>query len=219
MSTSSAWKEQCKKIFDAFRADKQCEPFYVAVPWKEYGLFDYPTIVKNPMDFEMVGKKMRNYANPKEFADDMRLVFHNCMLYNQEGSDYYVLADRMAKSFEKKMLKVVDTSTGAIGDGSGVKPPTFPEKAKFSEGLYDVTPDVLGTIVSMLDEKCEAALDKTTMDEVEISIDLIDAATFREVDAYLKSQIALLKQGGGGAGGRKRPGDAPLDDAKRLKAH
>ena len=65
------WKDQCHKIFDAFRADKSCQPFYDAVPWKEYGLFDYPTIVKHPMDFGMILKKIQPMCaqkNPREMS-------------------------------------------------------------------------------------------------------------------------------------------------------
>jgi hypothetical protein len=157
------------------------------------------------MDFGTIQKKLnsKKYSGPSDFAADMRQVFANCMLYNQEGSDYYVIADKFTKQFEKRFLKVNTASSGSNssskssnGSSDPIKPPTFPEKAKFSEALYDVAPDILGRVVQMLDEKCEASLDKSTPEEVEISIDLIDPKTFREIDQYLKSAIALAKSGG-----------------------
>jgi hypothetical protein len=197
------WKKQCQKILDVFSADKNAQPFLAPVPWKEYGLYDYPQIVKHPMDFGTIQKKIngKNYSGPSDFAADMRQVFANCMLYNQEGSDYYVIADKFTKQFEKRLLKVkMDSGGGGASNASNgadpIKPPTFPEKAKFSEALYDVAPDILGRVVQMLDEKCEASLDKSTPEEVEISIDLIDPKTFREIDMFLKSSIALAKNGG-----------------------
>ena len=213
MPAKEQWKPHCQKILDAFKSDKNAAPFLEPVPWKEYGLYDYPQIVKNAMDFAQVQKKMNGskYSAPKDFAADMRLVFSNCMLYNQEGSDYYVLADRFAKQFEKKFTKVQAASDA----GDAIKPPTFPEKSKFSEALYEVDPDVLGQIVTMLDEKCEASLDKSTADEVEISIDLIDPKTFREVDKFLKQSIANSKQGA--KKGRAAPGGATGSQAKRAK--
>ena len=45
---------------------------------------DYPDIVKNPMDFGTIKKKLNLYAykSGQEFLDDMKLVFDNCILYN-----------------------------------------------------------------------------------------------------------------------------------------
>ena len=217
------WKKQCQKILDAFCADKNAQPFLEPVPWKAYGLYDYPQIVKHPMDFGTIQKKMngKKYHNPDDFAADMRQVFANCMLYNQEGSDYYVIADKFTKQFEKRFLKVSSTRSATIDGVNGsssyktdpTKPPTFPEKAKFSEALYDVAPDILGRVVQMLDEKCEAALDKSTPEEVEISIDLIDPKTFREVDTYLKSSIALARA----SGKRKVPSTTADPNSKKVK--
>ena len=52
------WKKQCQKILDAFCVDKNAQPFLEPVPWKAYGLYDYPQIVKHPMDFGTIQKKM-----------------------------------------------------------------------------------------------------------------------------------------------------------------
>ena len=53
------------------------------------------------MDFGTIQKKLnsKKYSGPSDFAADMRQVFANCMLYNQEGSDYYVIADKFTKTF------------------------------------------------------------------------------------------------------------------------
>ena len=44
--SNTTWKKDCQKILDVFTADKNASPFLAPVPWKEYGLYDYPQIVK-----------------------------------------------------------------------------------------------------------------------------------------------------------------------------
>lgn len=39
----------------------------------------------------------REYASAQAFGVDVRLVFTNCKTYNQDGSQYYTLADTLQK--------------------------------------------------------------------------------------------------------------------------
>jgi hypothetical protein len=50
----------------------------------ELGIPDYFDIIKNPMDFSTIKKKISNYqyTNCREFCEDMELVFYNCIIYN-----------------------------------------------------------------------------------------------------------------------------------------
>ncbi len=47
------------------------------------GLHDYHDIIKQPMDLGTVKRRMdaRMYADPDEFASDVRLIFTNCYRY------------------------------------------------------------------------------------------------------------------------------------------
>ena len=46
------------------------------------------------------------YRTPGQCAEDVRLIWSNCMLYNQDGSDFYKLAKKFANRFEEKFNKV-----------------------------------------------------------------------------------------------------------------
>ena len=96
------------------------------------GLLDYPKIVKKPMDLSTVEKnfKQKKYQQIADFAGDMRLIWSNCMLYNVEGSEYYVLAEKLSRSFEKKLKTV----PAAAGLGAAIKQPTFTEPCGFAWG-------------------------------------------------------------------------------------
>ncbi len=70
------------------------EPFREPVDWQALGLFDYPQVIKKPMDLGLVKKKLNEgkYKTIHDAADDIRLIWKNCMAYNADGSDFYNLA-------------------------------------------------------------------------------------------------------------------------------
>ena len=72
--------------------------------WKALGLPDYPIYVKKPMDLGTVKSNLQKgvYRNHLQAAEDIRLVWTNCMKYNMEGSDLYVLAKRLQGQFEER---------------------------------------------------------------------------------------------------------------------
>ena len=83
--------------------------------WEEWGLYDYLQVVKEPMDLGTIRSKLtkNEYKKPAEFARDMRLVWSNCKLYNQDGSDLYLLADDLAQKFEDR-VKTMKLDVGPV---------------------------------------------------------------------------------------------------------
>jgi hypothetical protein len=179
------WRLPCKKILQAFMKDPQCEPFLDPVPWKELNLFDYPKVIKKPSDLGKIDRNFKKYKSPADFAQDFRLIWSNCMLYNVEGSDFYALADKLSKQFEKKFKSVPNAGEAGVA----VRQPTFKEKMDFGEKVYRVTPQQLGRVVQILDEKCADCIDKSVSDELAISIDEIPADIFHDLYKYLLSVI------------------------------
>lgn len=68
---------------------------------------DYHSVIKNPMDFSTMKKKLRNgeYTNLELFENDFHLVCDNAMLYNNRDTIYHKEAERI-----KKMGKKIDPS-------------------------------------------------------------------------------------------------------------
>ena len=56
---------------------------------------DYLTVIKEPMDFGTIRRKMGKYANKAEFSRDVGLVFSNCRSYNKPGTLPEVLCARV----------------------------------------------------------------------------------------------------------------------------
>lgn len=94
-------------------------PFYKPVDAKLLGLHDYHDIIKKPMDLGTIKTKLENreYANAQEFAEDVRLVFHNCYRYNPQASEVAVMGHKLQDVFEAKFSKMpeeVPTDTESI---------------------------------------------------------------------------------------------------------
>lgn len=156
------------------------------------GLFDYPTLIKKPMDLGTVKKNIsgRKYNTIPEAADDIRLVWTNCMTYNQDGSDFFLLAKNLSKKFEEKYAKLVNDlqldvrSDGGASSHSGII--TLDEKRAFAKSLYTLSKEDLGKLIVEVDHKCPAALTKNMgEDEAELNVDKIPAALFQELKTFV----------------------------------
>lgn len=68
---------------------------------------DYFDIIQNPMDLGTVQTKLNelDYQSIEHFAADVRLVFNNCMKYNNAGSELFHLAQGMLGKFEIMLAK------------------------------------------------------------------------------------------------------------------
>lgn len=147
------------------------------------------------------------YKDLEDAANDVRLVWKNCMTYNQEGSDFYILAENMNKKFEDKLAKIEKDLASASASGGGKKKssapaePTLEEKRMFAKNLYKISKEDLGKVVVELDTKCPSALTKNAVeDEVEINVDLINPQLFTEISEFVKNSC--------GAGSKKKAAGA-----------
>lgn len=72
-----------------------------------FGLTDYPTIIKKPMDLGTLKKNMKSnkYNNVGEALDDLQLIWANCKSYNMEGSEIWKLAQNLEKLSNKLVEK------------------------------------------------------------------------------------------------------------------
>jgi len=192
------------------------EPFRERVNWEEWGLYDYLQVVKEPMDLGTIRSKLskNEYKKPVEFARDMRLVWENCKLYNQDGSDLYLLADELTKKFEDR-VKTMKLDVGPVPKADRSIPygaellgfwsrigftlivgwcfasraPSLEEKIHFSQNIYKVADKDLGAVVKLLEEQCPKALDRSSPDELDIVVDHIDNKTFRDLEKFVLEKV------------------------------
>ncbi|KAL3924977.1 MAG: hypothetical protein SGILL_000715 [Bacillariaceae sp.] len=125
-------------------------------------------------------------------AEDVRQVWLNCMTYNQDGSDFYLLAKSLSKKFEEKYAKLVEDHQieGVVPmiDAAGTGMITLEEKKAFARTLYKISKEDLGKIIVEIDSKAPAALTKNNAeDEAEMNVDKIPIGLFRELKAFADS--------------------------------
>ncbi|KAF9661682.1 hypothetical protein SADUNF_Sadunf19G0094000 [Salix dunnii] len=96
--------KNCSALLDKLMKHKHGWVFNTPVDVMGLGLHDYFTIIKHPMDLGTVKSRLTKnwYKSPEEFAEDVRLTFHNAMKYNPEGQDVHVMAEQLLDIFETK---------------------------------------------------------------------------------------------------------------------
>ncbi|MEQ2315653.1 hypothetical protein AMECASPLE_024665, partial [Ameca splendens] len=90
-------------------------PFYTPVDAVALGLHDYHDIIKQPMDLSTIKKKMdqQEYADAKEFAADIRLMFSNCYRYNPPSNDVVYMARKLQEVFEARYMNIPQQPEGS----------------------------------------------------------------------------------------------------------
>lgn len=156
----------------------------------------------------------KKYVTLYQVAEDVRLVWDNCKTYNQDGSDFYKLASNLQKKWEKDYMKLLSdtgtaaaaaaannaaaavTSSGAAGAAASATTASSSSSAKVSlqdkrnmaKMLYSITKEELGKVLVDVEAKCPSAIKRNAAeDELELNIDLIDAACMQDVMTYLNS--------------------------------
>ena len=116
LNSQQAVKSMCKKILKKLMKSKNCMYFLEPVDWKGLNLPHYPTIIKHPMDLGTVKKKLDHgeYQAVDGFAHDVRLVFKNCLKFNQEETPEFPIrtwakaaADQFETMYTNDLLPLV----------------------------------------------------------------------------------------------------------------
>ncbi|CDY68605.1 BnaAnng27790D, partial [Brassica napus] len=96
--------KNCSALLERLMKHKHGWVFNAPVDVKALGLHDYFTIIEHPMDLGTVKSALtRNvYESPREFAEDVRLTFHNAMTYNPPGQDVHIMAQVLLQMFEER---------------------------------------------------------------------------------------------------------------------
>ncbi|KAJ8532339.1 hypothetical protein K7X08_012262 [Anisodus acutangulus] len=94
----------CGSLLQRLMKHKHGWVFNEPVNAKALGLHDYHDIIKHPMDLGTIKTTLSQnwYKSPREFAEDVRLVFHNAMTYNPKGQDVHVMAEHLSEIFKER---------------------------------------------------------------------------------------------------------------------
>jgi hypothetical protein len=149
------------------------------------------------MDLGTVKTKLqkKQYKSIAEVGADVRLVWTNCMTYNQDGSDFYKLADTLNKRWEEKYKKLLSdlsstnmTNAAVAGSASAVPEGNTQIKDRqiFARSLYNISKEDLGKVLVELEVKCPSSITRNAQeDEVELNVDKIPAGLLQELTSFV----------------------------------
>ncbi|KAK6157337.1 hypothetical protein DH2020_011585 [Rehmannia glutinosa] len=100
--------KSCSSLLEKLRKHNHGWVFNEPVNAKSLGLVDYHDIIKHPMDLGTIKTRLSKnwYKSPREFAEDVRLVFRNAMTYNPKGHDVHIMAEQLSEIFEERWTTI-----------------------------------------------------------------------------------------------------------------
>jgi len=113
-------KRRAREILKSLMSNPSANSFNKPVDPVALLIPDYPTIITSPMDLGTVREKLRKgeYANFLEFAQDIRLTFHNAMKYNHAQHYIHIYASTLLKDLERSLQAMVVSISGLPCDAS-----------------------------------------------------------------------------------------------------
>lgn len=172
----------CGRVLSDIYNDYRSEEFRQPVDWNYLQIFDYPTIVKTPMDLGSVRRKLSNkgYTSIYDFNEDMQLVWNNAQLYNQPGSPIHEIAVLFQNMWQEKFerLQLILRTSEDL----------HKEKHQFLEILKKLNPDQLGHVVDMIQKQCGRAISQNEGTEhIQIEVNDLDVKTLRMLLQYCEN--------------------------------
>lgn len=130
--------KNCGSLLQRLMKHKHGWVFNEPVNAKALGLVDYHDIIKHPMDLGTIKTRLSQnfYKSPRDFAEDVRLVFHNAMTYNPKGQDVHTMAELLLQIFEERWA-VIESEYNSywkypVYQDGGLPTPTSRKGAQYS---------------------------------------------------------------------------------------
>lgn len=200
---SNEEKTKISSVIDTIMKDPRSYDFRIPVDWKAIGLFDYPEIIKKPMDLGTVESNLKNgkYDNVGQCIDDLCLIWKNCQTYNVEGSDIWKLSSQLEKKcnslLEKQFKSVLkntkvqdvkvqepepkELSLKEAEEEKEVEPQrlylTLEEKINLTEKVRKLPNEGLAEFVRTVQKECPAAFEDMDTERIQVRVDYLDKRT------------------------------------------
>jgi len=203
--------KKLKQILIILRRHRDAGPFNQPVDPAALQIPDYPSIVKRPMDLGTVTRKLdghhKHYKTAQDVAEDVRLIWNNCKLYNGQLHPLSRTASDLERLFEARFQGVLDRyatpdsnsakrqkvedsrSTEPEAAWSLEQPMTFDEKQVLGQLIGALDNVYSQQVFQLIQTSCPSALDDTAED-VELDIEKLDVRTARELERFVKSVAA-----------------------------
>ena len=197
--------QKLEDIFSKIVSDKNSEPFREPVDYEGLNLFDYPQIIKHPMDLGTCKEKLLKgeYKIFQELMDDLNLIWENCRKYNLQGSQIV----KQANTLDKKMKSLIDKNfknsknsknnknksdkgdNNSQSDNKESKTQnqlSLEDKNKLIEIIKRQSNDGLTQIVKIILKHCPDGIEDIDSDKLQIKIDFLTYNEFNLIVDYVE---------------------------------
>lgn len=97
----------CVTILTEMESSEDCWPFLYPVNTKQFPT--YKKIIKTPMDIASIKKKLESnaYKTRQEFCSDIKLMFQNCEVFNEDDSPVGKAGHAMKQLFDTRWMELI----------------------------------------------------------------------------------------------------------------
>jgi len=212
--------KRCEYILSCLKKHKFGFPFLEPVDPEILGIPDYFQVIKEPMDFSKVEKRLRSgfYKTPLEFEEDVRKIWDNATTYNKPNTEIYHMTLEISQFFER-LLSEEDTafSGPSLTKLPPIKPPkkvvdyetvetpykssktTHISKQMADRPLTYQEKKGLSEMIRQLPSeslwevwKIVSPENQNQGEELEFDIDTLSPKTSRELERFVKSKLQTL---------------------------
>ncbi|TPX34554.1 hypothetical protein SmJEL517_g02794 [Synchytrium microbalum] len=173
------------------------------IPVRAVDVPDYYDVIKVPMDFSTIEKKIDNYEyrsiasfeaslDVSNHEADVNLICSNCMIYNQKDTVYYKTAQRLQKRFEYVFQQLAERVSHwhTRGDTGILDVPFAPQMMAYgpSAGFVDPTEDA--ERIARVEERIR----KETIEDAALAVAETEAVAAAEVIAKRRAEKQALRE-------------------------
>lgn len=130
---------RCDALLRSIEQHKHAWPFLNPVDPVALNIPLYFQIIKHPMDIGTVRQNFdrKFYRTLQQFVADIRLVWSNCMTFNDASSQVHVMAKELSRHFESKLSKQFANTrtTSPLGQGMIITDQELELKGKVVEDV------------------------------------------------------------------------------------
>ena len=184
--------KKLEEILDKIINDKNAAEFNAPVDYVKLRLFDYPNIIKHPMDLGTCKKKLLNgeYKIFQDFMDDVNLIWENCRLYNQAGSSIVKMADALDKKMHSLMHKQFKNLKAKAEQENSQNQLTEADRLKLADMIKKQSNEGLTQIVKIILKSCPDGIEDIDNDKLQIKIDFLTYKEFNLIKEYIEKNTA-----------------------------
>lgn len=101
----------CKTILEEMELHEDSWPFLLPVNTKQFPT--YRKVIKSPMDLSTIKKRLQDlvYKSREDFIADVRQIFDNCEVFNEDDSPVGIAGHGMRKFFEQRWADLTEKHT------------------------------------------------------------------------------------------------------------